>query len=42
MEPLSDEWLRLIVDALPQFLWTAGSDGVPTYIDPSVSFNCSE
>lgn len=28
------EWLRQVIENLPQFTWTAGPDGVPDYVDP--------
>lgn len=34
MDPQSETWLRVVVQALPQHLWTCDAQARPTYIDP--------
>lgn len=31
---VGSEWLRDVIEHLPQYTWTAGPDGVPDYVDP--------
>jgi PAS domain S-box-containing protein len=34
MEINGDTWRQMVIDALPQYLWTSGVEGQPNYIDP--------